>query len=113
LVGILAGRLGPPAWAGATTVATMWSLLVIPVEVHYWGITVVRDLPAHLLALTGLLAATAAAPGRAGLLLGLATSIRPDAVLWGPSIALVLGRDARRPAAIARGTAAFVAGTVP
>jgi hypothetical protein len=113
VVGVLAGRIGPPAWAGATAAATMWALLVIPVEVHYWGITVVRDLPAHLLALTALLAAASAAPGRAGLLLGVAASIRPDAVLWGPSIALVLGRDARRLRAIARGSATFVAGLIP
>jgi hypothetical protein len=113
VLGTLAGRLAPPAWAGATAAATMWALLVIPVEVHYWGITVVRDLPAHLLALTALLAATSAAPGLAGGLLGLAASIRPDAVLWGPSVALVLGRDAHGLRGIARGTAAFVAGVLP
>jgi hypothetical protein len=113
VLGVLAGRLGPPGCGSATAAATMWALLVIPVEVHYWGITVVRDLPAHLLALTALLAATAAAPGCAGLLLGFAASIRPDAVLWGPSIALVLDRDARRLGGIARGTAAFVAGVLP
>ena len=113
VLAMLAARLGPAAWAGAIAATTMWALLVIPVEVHYWGITVVRDLPAHLLALTALLAATAGAPGWAGLLLGLAASIRPDAVLWGPSIALVLGREARGVRGIVRGSAAFVAGVLP
>src|SRR6185503_18414924 len=67
----------------------------------------------HLLALIALLVATRAAPGWAGFLLGLAASIRPDAVLWGPSIALVLGREGRSIGGIARGSAAFVAGVVP
>ncbi len=112
-LGALAARLGPPARRGAVAATAMWGLLVIPAEVHYWGITVVRDLPAHLLALTAVLLAARGASGRAGLALGLATSMRPDAVLWGPSVALVLPRGARRGGDIVRGTLAFLVGALP
>ena len=45
------------ALAAGTAVAAMWLLLVLPTDVHLWGITVARDLPAHLLALLAILAA--------------------------------------------------------
>jgi hypothetical protein len=114
VLGRLAAHLVPsPAAAWAAAAAAMWALLVIPVEVHYWGITIARDLPAHLLALTAVLSARAGSPGWSGLLLGLAGSVRPDAVLWAPSVALVLPRDARRPGDVARGTIAFATGLLP
>ena len=63
VLGRLAAHLAPSSaavWAAAA--ATMWALLVIPVEVHYWGITIARDLPAHLLALAAVLSARAGSP---------------------------------------------------
>lgn len=113
VLGRLAARLAPGLAPWAAAAATMWALLVIPVEVHYWGITVARDLPAHLLALLALLRALAAAPASAGLLLGLAATIRPDAVLWTIPAALVLPRTSRDLPAIARGGMAFAAGLAP
>jgi hypothetical protein len=113
VLGWLAARLAPARSARATGIAAMWALLVIPVEVHYWGITVVRDLPAHLLAVLAIAAALAAAPAIAGLLLGLAATMRPDAVLWGPSIALAFPPGARDARLVVRGSAAFAIGLLP
>lgn len=112
VMGVLAARLAPAA-PDATAAATMWALLVIPVEVHYWGITIARDLPAHLLALLAVLGALAGAPVRAGLALGLAASMRPDAILWAPSVALVLPRASRTPATIVGASLAFGVGVLP
>lgn len=110
VVGLVASRLaGTPAAAAAS----MWALLVIPVDVHSWGITVARDLPAHLLALTAMLAAISARPGRAGLALGLAASIRPDAALWGLSVGALLPRQGRSLGRLVTGAAAFVVGALP
>lgn len=113
VVGRLASLLvaGHARWAAAAT--AMWALLVIPVEVHYWGITVARDLPAHLLALGAVLCGCAGAPAWAGGLLGLAATVRPDAILWGPAIALVLPRTVRGAGAVARGSLAFALGVLP
>jgi hypothetical protein len=77
------------AVGAAAGAASVWLLLLLPTDIHLWGITVARDLPAHLF---GLLAVLAAARGRfvaSGLILGLASVIRPDAVLYGASIAAV------------------------
>jgi hypothetical protein len=109
-LGVLTSRLAGTSVAAATT---MWALLVIPVEVHYWGITVARDLPAHLLALTALLAATSARAGLAGLALGLAASIRPDAALWGLSVAALLPREGRTIGRLVASAAAFGVGALP
>ena len=112
VLGRLAARLvDGPAWAAAA--ATMWAVLVIPVEVHYWGITIARDLPAHLLALLAMLRALSAAPISCGLCLGLAATIRPDAALWAIPAALVLPRVARTPRTVVGGGLAFAAGLVP
>ena len=113
VLGRLAARLadGQAPWAAAAT--TMWTMLVIPVEVHYWGITVARDLPAHLLALMALLAARSAAPVRTGLLLGFAGAIRPDAVLWGLPAAIAFPRDVRTVRAVVLGSVAFGIGLLP
>jgi hypothetical protein len=108
--GILLRGSAVDAAAGA---AASWALLVIPTEVHFWGITVARDLPAHLLALGALAAACSGRFGLAGLALGAACSIRPDAVLYSLSlgaIALVV-RPASR--SLVRGSLAFIAGIAP
>jgi hypothetical protein len=59
------------------------------------------------------LAALAGAPVRAGMALGLAASIRPDAILWAPSVALVLPRRARTPRTIVGASLAFALGALP
>ena len=103
-------RPGIPEGAAA---AAPWALLVIPAEVHYWGLTVARDLPAHLLAIGALAAACASRFSLAGLALGLACAIRPDAILYSFSLgALALVRRARV-ADLTRGTLAFLAGVAP
>lgn len=109
----LAARLTSPGGGFAAAAASIWALLVIPVEVHYWGITVARDLPAHLLALLSLLAATVGRAGRAGLCLGLAASIRPDAVLWAVSIGPLLRASDRGIGAALRSLVPFLAGALP
>jgi hypothetical protein len=91
----------------------MWALLMIPVEVHYWGITIARDLPAHLLALLAVLRALSAAPISCGLCLGLAASTRPDAALWAIPAALVFPPVARTPLKAVGGGLAFMAGLLP
>lgn len=67
----------------ASGAAVVWLLLLVPAEVHYWGLTVARDLPAHLLALGGVLAGFGGRLVASGLALGVAATIRPDAALWG------------------------------
>jgi len=115
----LVARLGwKLAWSGprtrlAAAAASIWTLLVIPIEVHYWGITVARDLPAHLLALLALLAALGGHAGRAGLGLGLAASIRPDAALWAVSIGPTLRSSAPDRGSTLRGLLGFAVGTLP
>ncbi|HEV7730807.1 MAG TPA: hypothetical protein VGR62_01535 [Candidatus Binatia bacterium] len=75
-------------------------VLVCPTWVAMWARSPLRDLPAHLAALTGVALAIWAAdtqpPGRtrwvlAGGALGYAVTIRPDAVLWLPAAALAVG----------------------
>jgi len=112
VLGRLAARLvdGAP-WVAAAT--TMWAVLVIPVEVHYWGITIARDLPAHLLALLAVLRALSSAPVSCGLLLGLAATIRPDAALWAIPAGLAFPRTARTVPVVLGGGLAFALGLVP
>jgi hypothetical protein len=113
---LLTHRLLPGARRGiaaGAAAAAPWALLVVPAEVHYWGLTVARDLPAHLFAIGALAAACASRFSLAGLALGLACTIRPDAVLYGFSLgALALVRRARV-ADLTRGTLAFLAGVAP
>jgi len=97
--------LDRPLAAGAALAAS-WLAIVLPTQVHLWGITVARDLPAHLLGLACVVATAAGAPAAAGLLLGLASTIRPDAVLWGASAGALLLR-ARGPAQPRRDAARF------
>src|SRR5262249_34206001 len=93
--------------------AAPWALLVIPAEVHYWGITVARDLPAHLLAIGALAAACAGRFSLAGLALGIACTMRPDAILYSFSLgalALVLRPRAKH---VIRGSLTFLIGLAP
>lgn len=106
--------LDRPLAAGAG-LAAAWFAIVLPTQVHLWGITVARDLPAHLLGLGSVVAAAGGAVGAAGLLLGLACTIRPDAVLWGvPVAALGLrGRRAGLAPRAARFALSFALGVLP
>jgi hypothetical protein len=108
---LVAPRDGPLGNAAAAM--TAWLVLLLETGVHLWGITVVRDLPAHMLALLAILAATAARPVLAGLALGAACVIRVDAVLYGIAF-LVIARVRR--ATLREGlvaTAAFLVGVAP
>jgi hypothetical protein len=107
-LGVGVGRL---AGAGAG-VAVMWAMLVVPAEVHYWGITVARDLPAHLLALLSVWLAWRARTTTAAFVLGMAATIRPDAVLWGLAVGAVAVRQVSL-ATVLRGAIAFLVGLSP
>ncbi len=112
LVLLAALGVGVAQLAGAGAgVAVMWAMLVVPAEVHYWGITVARDLPAHLLALVAVWAAWRGWTTAAAFALGVAATIRPDAVLWG----LAVGAVARGVslATVVRGAIAFFVGLSP
>jgi hypothetical protein len=85
-------------WRATAGVALV---VLCPTFVHYWALTLVRDLPTHLAALTGLtLLLPAGARGldarrtaAAGLALGYAGSIRPDAVLYlAPAVLMAAAR---------------------
>ena len=97
----------------ATGAATVWLLLLIPTDVHLWGITVARDLLAHLLALLVLLAAIGRRFWTAGFLLGLACVVRPDALLYGVSLALIAVVHRSVFPALVRGGFGFALGVVP
>ncbi len=107
------GLLRGLAIAAGAAAAAPWALLVIPTEVHYWGITVARDLPAHLLGLGALAAACTGRFGLGGLALGLACTIRPDAVLYSLSLAAVALVLRPRIGVLLGGTLAFAAGLAP
>src|SRR5215468_10526361 len=94
--------------AAAAAAATPWTLLVVPAEVHYWGITVVRDLPAHLVAIGALAAACASRFALAGLALGLACSMRPDAILYSFSLGALALVLRPRGGDLLRGSLAFL-----
>lgn len=98
------------AGAGA---AAMWLALVLPTDVHLWGITVARDLPAHVLGLLAVLAAVARRHAWSGLALGLACTIRPDAFLYASSLAAILWVDGVRLRALLFGVGAFLVGALP
>jgi len=101
------------ALAAGCAVAAMWLLLLLPTDVHLWGITVARDLPAHLLALLSLLAAVGRRHALSGLLLGLACTIRPDAVLYGVSLGALFWLEGPRLKPLAFAALAFLAGALP
>ncbi len=80
-------RLLRSPWRAAAGAAL---ITLFPTAMHLWGLTVTRDLSAHLFAFIGLfillpVRGRALAPRRlaaAGLALGFAVAIRPDAVLY-------------------------------
>ncbi len=78
-----------PSVAIGAAVAVIWLFLLLPTRVHLWGITVARDLPAHMLGLVALTAAARRAPVWSAGALGLACTIRPDAGLYLLSIASI------------------------
>lgn len=93
--------------------AVPWLLLLLPTDVHLWGITVARDLPAHLLGLVSLLLAVRGRFGWSGFALGLGAVIRPDAALYAVAVGavgLVRGRAGR---AFSYGAVGFLIGALP
>ncbi len=119
-------RLFRSPWrAGAGTAM----ITVFPTFIHLWGLTLTRDLAAHLSALIGLFLLLPVHGRRlgfgrvlaAGLALGFAVTTRPDAVLYlipAAGIALLRwGREGRGLGPLARATAAgaigFVIGVAP
>jgi hypothetical protein len=90
--------------------------VLFPTATHLWGVTLTRDVAAHLAAFAGLLLALprpVLAPWRgaaAGLALGFAASIRPDAVLYLLPAALLLATQWRSVTATGRPLAAILLG---
>lgn len=91
-------RESSPSVALGAGVAAMWLFLLLPTRVHLWGITVARDLPAHMLGLLALTAAARRAPIVSAAALGLACTVRPDAALYLVSIVAIFAitRPTRR-----------------
>lgn len=99
------------AWGAAA--ASVWLLLLLPTDVHLWGITVARDLPAHLFGLLSLLAAVCGRFGWAGVALGISCVVRPDSALYVASLgSIALVRGGVLPAA-GWGALGFVVGALP
>ena len=91
-------RLFRSRWRATAGVAL---IVLCPSFVHLWSLTLVRDLPTHLAALTGLTLLLpvgnrmldARRTAAAGLALGFAGSIRPDAVLYlAPALLMATAR---------------------
>jgi hypothetical protein len=101
------------ALADAAAVLTVWLVLLLDTGMHLWGITVVRDLPAHLLALAALLAAATGRPVRSGLVLGAACVVRVDAFLYATSLVAIARVRRAGVGEAARATAAFLVGVAP
>ncbi|MBY0275458.1 hypothetical protein K2Z84_08955, partial [Candidatus Binatia bacterium] len=99
--------------AAGAAAGAVWLALMLPTDVYLWGITVARDLPAHILGLLAILAAVARRHVPSGLALGLACTIRPDAVLYGASLAAILWVDGVRLRALLLGLGAFLIGVLP
>lgn len=94
---VLVGALGWAALRGASaplalasSAGAVWLLLLLPTQVHLWGITVARDLPAHALAFASLLVALQGRAILAAAFLGLACTVRPDAALYLTSLVALL-----------------------
>ncbi len=119
LLGLLAATTGEilrpydRSLAAGASVCVAWLLLVVPTHVHLWGITVVRDLPAHLLALAAVAAALVGGHASAGLLLGLAATVRPDAVLYAASLGAIFAVERARARDHVRAALGFVIGALP
>ncbi len=93
--------------------AIPWLVLLLPTDVHLWGITVARDLPTHLLCLLAMGAAVRGRFGAAGFALGLAAVIRPDAVLYVVSLGAIAAVRGGIPRAVLQGAVGFLAGSWP
>jgi len=90
--------IAPPTHRWAVAACAAWLVLILPTEIHYWGITVTRDLPTHLLGLVSILTARTGRLRTSALALGAAFTMRPDALLYGvPALVFVsLQRPSRR-----------------
>jgi hypothetical protein len=111
-------RLSRSPWRA---VFAAFLIAMLPTMLHLWGLTLTRDMAAHLSAFAGLFlllprrgaALSGARAACAGVLLGYAVSIRPDQVLYLlPALVLWSGhwRRSRAPASLLRG--ALVGGIV-
>lgn len=107
-------RDASPLVALGAAVASVWLFLLLPTRVHLWGITVARDLPAHMLGLLALLAAARRAPIASAVALGLACTVRPDAALYLLSVGAIfcITRPARRDLLVAAGVFALCASPI-
>ncbi len=122
VLGALGTRLFRSAWSGLVTAIL---LVLLPNYLLLWSISPLRDVPAHAIALLGLfllLPLPETTPRRlgvlrtvgAGLLLGYAVSIRPDAVFYGvPAALLALSWRPRQLAPLLAGALACVLGASP
>ena len=109
---VLLERRGESFALGAAATTT-WLTVLLPTDIHLWGITVARDLPAHLLGLLALLAGARHRWGAAGFSLGLAAVIRPDAALWGVSLGALAIAHRDLVAFVPRAAVAFLIGASP
>ncbi|MDG2308492.1 MAG: hypothetical protein P8R42_28265 [Candidatus Binatia bacterium] len=99
--------------AYGASAAVVWLLLLLPTDVHLWGITVARDLPAHLFGLLALWAAVGRRFGLAGFALGVSCIVRPDSALYVVSLGAVALVRGGVLAAAAWGAVGFVLGSWP
>lgn len=107
-------RASHSPWRGGASAAM---IALFPTMIHLWGLTLTRDLSAHVAAFTGLLllnpaGGTPLAGWRTlagGLALGFAVTIRPDAVLYVIPASAMMGvrwwREGRRVPMLARSAA--------
>lgn len=100
-------RESSPSIALGAAVAAMWLFLLLPTRVHLWGITVARDLPAHMLGLLALTAAARRAPLVSAAALGLGCTVRPDAALYLVSIAAIFAITRPAPRDLVRAGVVF------
>ncbi len=98
LVAVFVRRLTRSWWRGLAAAAL---IPLCPTQIHWWGLTLTRDVATHVVAFTGLLlllpSGSHALGGRrtvlATLLLGFTAAMRPDAVMYlMPAGLLVLWR---------------------
>lgn len=125
LVAVFVRRLTRSWWRGLAAAAL---IPLCPTQIHWWGLTLTRDVATHVIAFTGLLlllpSGTHVLGGRrttvGALVLGFTAAMRPDAVMYLiPAGLLVLWRWRRERAAVSFGrvlsvsAAAYAVGIVP